>query len=293
MQKLKRIGLTVKPYLTEKEETIERLLTLVRNTGAEVFIDRKNLEDVRCVHLLPQLEDDIVVDAMLVVGGDGTILRSVRELKDFRVPLITVNKGVVGFLAELSLEEAETMLSKMLAGEYVIEERTMLSVEVLRRKKTVFSGLVLNEAAISQGNIARLLDLRTSVNNNTLATYHADGLIIATPTGSTAYSLAAGGPVVHPRLSAMILTPINPHSLTQKPIVIPGESVVETEVQKHEEGFLDTRVSLTLDGQVYEQLSGGDVVRVRMHEETAKFVRREHDKFYHALRTKLRWGERI
>ena len=166
----------------------------------------------------------------------------------------------------------------------------MLSVRVQRRRENILESIALNEIAVSQGAIARLLDLRTSVGNESLAVFHADGLIIATPTGSTAYSLAAGGPVVHPRLRAMILTPINPHSFTQKPLVIPGESVVTTEVVAT--GTTDERanVSLTLDGQTYVALHLHDVVTVTTHADTVKFIRRNEDTFYRTLRAKLKWG---
>lgn len=289
----KRLGLKVKPHLTEKDETVGRILDILKKSGAEVYVDQKSIGDIRCAVGLPILDDASTIDAMIVIGGDGTILRSVRELKDLSVPIFGINRGAVGFLAEIAIEEVETLLPSLLAGEGVIEERELLSVEVERSDKKIFDGFALNEIVVSQGAIARLMDLRTSVNGEALATYHADGLIIATPTGSTAYSLAAGGPVVHAGLSAMILTPINPHSLTQKPIVIPGDSIVETEIIKNNNEFSEGSISLTLDGQVYEQLNKNDIVRVRVHDETAKFIRRKQDTFFHTLRTKLRWGERI
>lgn len=288
----KRIGITVKPDLSDKDATVKSVLSVLTREGAEVFVERKYLEGIACVQSKPDLSGQ-EIDALVVIGGDGTLLRSIRELKNFSVPIIAVNRGSVGFLTEVMIDEISSALPSLLHGEGILDERTLLHVEVMRNQKNVFQGIALNEAAISQGTIARLLDLRTSVNGESLATYHADGLIIATPTGSTAYSLAAGGPVVHPRLSAVILTPINPHSLTQKAIVIPGEADIESEVLPKSDEFIDVRVSLTLDGQVYEKLEKHDIVRVRMHDQTVKFLRRKKDTYFHTLRTKLKWGERI
>lgn len=293
MMHCKTIGLTVKPHLTGKDEAVRQVMQILQSMGTDIFIDPIPMMGVDCVRHLPPIADCKKPDAMLVIGGDGTILRAVRELTDFSIPIISVNRGSVGFLAEISIDEAETLLPQLLSGDGVIEERTCISVAVQRESKEVFQSFALNEAVISQGTIARLLDLRTDVNGEPLAIFHADGLIVATPTGSTAYSLAAGGPVVHPRLRALILTPINPHSLTQKPVVIPGESTIAADVLLSDGLYGETRVSLTLDGQVYFELLGNDRVTVTTHSETVKFIRRREDSFFHTLRTKLKWGERI
>lgn len=292
MQQYRRIGISVKPHMSGKDEAVKQIIDILEKEGLEIYFDRKSVENVGCTHAYGEM-DNVNIDVLLVIGGDGTILRAVRELKDYNIPVLSVNRGAVGFLAEILVEEAHELLPALLSGYGEIEERTMLSVTVSRGGKDVFDALALNEAAISQGAIARLLDLRTDISGEPLATFHADGLIVATPTGSTAYSLAAGGPVVHPRLSALILTPINPHSLTQKPIVIPGGSVVGIDVLKTDGGFQQTHVSLTVDGQVYFELSRDDRVTVTTNPETVKFIRRRDDTFFHTLRTKLRWGERL
>ncbi len=293
MHSFRRIGLTVKPHLAGKDEAVDHVLRILRTMKVDIFIDSIAMESVACVQELPTIADAPLLDAMLVVGGDGTILRAVRELKDFSTPIISVNRGQLGFLAEISIDEADVLLPKLLSGEGIIEERTCLSVDVLRDGKSIFQSFALNEAVISQGSIARLLDLRTDINGEALAVFHADGVIVATPTGSTAYSLAAGGPVVHPGLNALILTPINPHSLTQKPVVIPGKSIIGVDVLQSDGQFGETHVSLTLDGQVYFELTKNDRVVVTTHSEKVKFIRRREDTFFHTLRTKLRWGERV
>ncbi len=292
MLRYKKIGLTVKPTLSDKSEMVSKVVDILRKAGADVYVDAAVMEGVSVARALSDMKKERM-DALLVIGGDGTILRAVREIPDFSIPILSVNRGVLGFLAEVAVDEAETLLPALLSDEGQIEERTILCVKVMRGKKELLKSFALNEAAISQGTIARLLDLRTDINGEPLATFHADGLIIATPTGSTAYSLAAGGPVVHPHLSALILTPINPHSLTQKPVVIPGGTTVGVDILQSDEGFVPTLVGLTLDGQVYMELQRDDRVIVSVHSDTVKFIRRREDTFFHTLRTKLKWGERI
>ena len=293
MLQYKRIGITVKRTLDAKDTALTRVIAILQSLHADICVDKERMEDVSCVKDLPELKGCKNIDVLLVIGGDGTIMRAVREMSDCNVPILSVNRGKIGFLAETSIDEAEEWLPKLLSGEGVIEERQQLTVSVERAGAEFFNGLALNEAVIAQGAIARLLDLHASVNGETLTTFHADGLIVATPTGSTAYSLAAGGPVVHPRLSALILTPINPHSFSQKPIVIPGESEVTVEVLARPHQFENSEVSLTLDGQVYQQLRQGDRVSVRVHGESVKFIRRRQDTFFATLRAKLKWGERL
>jgi NAD+ kinase len=209
----------------------------------------------------------------------------------YDVPILSVNRGTLGFLAETALDEAETIIPKLLGGKGKIEKRSLLAVRAQRGKRILYSGYVLNEAVISQGAIARLIDLKTMVQGEHLTTFHADGVILATPTGSTAYSLAAGGPIVHPRLPCTIVTPINPHSFTQKPIVLPHDQSVHIEVMTKDNKFSDVRVSLTLDGQTYVTLKRGDVVSAALDGTTVKFLRRKEDTFYETLRNKLKWGE--
>lgn len=293
MLKYKRIGVTVKSGLDEKDKAVSDILDILKKLGAETCVDLDRMKDVPSAkdEMGYECEDD--VDLILVLGGDGTILRAVRELTSFDTPILSVNRGTIGFLAETSLDEAETLLPKLLSGEGVLEERSILHVIAKRGNKVILDGYALNEAVIAQGTIARLVDLPTKINGEDLSSFHADGLIISTPTGSTAYSLAAGGPIVHPKMSAAILTPISPHSFTQKPVVVPGDNLIELEVQTQSGKFRDTEVMLTLDGQVYVKLEQGDTVSAKINSKTVKFVRRKQDTFFETLRTKMKWGERL
>lgn len=286
----RRIGLTVKSDLDGRDAVVRTVLDVLETTGARVFIDAKRAGAVRGIDV-PAFKSTKDIDLLIVVGGDGTILRAVRELHCYSVPILCVNRGAVGFLSEMHVDEAPTLLPTLLQGGGIVEERSILRIVARRGRKTIHDGIVLNEAVISQGSIARLMNLRTTVNGEPLTTFRADGLIIATPTGSTAYTLAAGGPIVHPHLSATILTPINSHSFSQKPIVIPGTHRIDVEVLAKENKFGDVEVSLTLDGQTYVALQRHDTIRASIDDETVKFLRRKKETFYSTLRTKLKWGE--
>lgn len=290
MLRYRRIGITVKSDLDERDGAVCAVLSILRTLGAEICIDAKRCQDLPSARGVPTFTPEEGIDLLLVIGGDGTILRAVRELRDFTIPILSINRGGIGFLAEADLREAETLLPKLLSGEGVLDERSALHIEAVRNGNVLTTGIVLNEAVIAQGSIARLIDLATSINDETLTTFRADGLIVATPSGSTAYSLAAGGPVVHPQLRATILTPINSHSFSQKPIVIPGNHRIEVEVLTKESKFHDTEVTLTFDGQTFTHLQAHDRVRASVHQDTVKFIRRAQDSFYGVLRRKLKWG---
>ncbi len=291
--KYKRIGLTVKSGLDYKNEAVEKIVGILMGIGAEILVDAKRIEGVDSASVFKPYKTEDDIDLLVVIGGDGTILRAVREHEAFSTPILSVNRGTVGFLAETELEEAETLLPSLLNGDGVLEERRILTVTAMRGKEQLHSGFALNEAVIAQGTIARLVDLRASINGEPLTTFHADGLIISTPTGSTAYSLAAGGPIVHPMLPATILTPINPHSFSQKPVVISSDQEVLVEVVTKSNKFQDTEVVLTLDGQVYIPLQNGDTITVCGCDRTVQFLRRKQDTFFGTLQQKLKWGERV
>ncbi len=287
----RRVGITVKSGLSYKNEAVLKIIGILEHAGVEIFIDNARMSDIPHASTHKAFVDVQEIDLLIVIGGDGTILRSVRELHDFTTPIFSINRGTVGFMAEAELAEADVLLPAILRGEGTVEQRSILRVVAMRGAEELYAGFCLNEAVIAQGTIARLVDLKTTVNDEPLTTFHADGLIIATPTGSTAYSLAAGGPIVHPTLNATILTPINPHSFSQKPVVIPSAHEITVEVIAQTKKFKDTEVVLTLDGQVYVSLQCGDTVRCCGCDQTVKFLRRKQDTFFGTLRRKLKWGE--
>ncbi len=286
----KTIGLTARSDLAEKDEGVRIVGEAILKAGATLLLDpsRCRIPSLRKCKTYDKTTD---IDLLVVIGGDGTILRTVREMPDMHVPILSVNRGTVGFLSEVSVSEAPKLIPKLLAGKGILERRGLLDIVAYRGKNELFRGRVLNEAVVSQGAISRLIDLQTTVNGDPLTTFHADGVIIATPTGSTAYSLAAGGPVVHPQLHATILTPINPHSFSQKPLVLPSDHLIEVTIFTKQNKFSDVQVSLTLDGQTYVTLKRGDRVQATLSSQSVRFVRRKEDTFFATLRNKLKWGE--
>lgn len=285
------IGLTAKIHMENKDAVLRPVVEAIRSTGATIAVDANTVGDIPCLAGAPRIGDVSALDLVIAVGGDGTILRTIRELHPLSVPLLAINAGSVGFLSEMPLTDVPERLPVLLQGG-AIECRSCLHVDVLRADAVIFSSSALNDVVISQGTISRLLDLKASVGGQFLATYHADGLIVATPTGSTAYSLAAGGPVVHPIVPALILTPINPHGFTQKPIVLPSASPIEVSIAGDVPFFANATVGLTVDGQVYHELAPGDRVTVKSDHEV-QFLRENDNSFYRALREKLKWGESL
>ncbi len=290
--RFKTIGITSRTDLEDGGKSMQHVMKIVEKCGAKILLDGKRYKSHDFGshgHYMSTKE----LDLLITLGGDGTILRTVRETQDLSVPLLSINKGTVGFLAEMSLHESETLIPKFLEGkDGKVEERSLLKITATRGKKTIYEGRVLNEAVISQGAISRLIDLEATVNGDYLTSFHADGVIVATPTGSTAYSLAAGGPIVHPDLKATIVTPINPHSFSQKPIVLPADHSIELKILTKQGRFSDLQVSLTLDGQTYVTLEHNDHVKASVAKETVRFLRRKEETYFGTLRSKLKWGER-
>ncbi|RII27231.1 MAG: NAD(+) kinase [Geobacter sp.] len=226
-------------------------------------------------------------DMVVVLGGDGTLISAARLIGEQEIPILGVNLGSLGFLTEITLDELYPVLDSCLAGNYQVSERMMLKATVLRDGVEVMSHRVLNDVVINKGALARIVDLETMVNDYYLTTFKADGLIICSPTGSTGYSLAAGGPIVHPPLECLVVTPICPHTLTNRPIVINADAMVTVTLKSaHEDVFL------TLDGQVGMELKGGDVITVRRAAHRTRLIMSRSKDYFEVLRTKLKWGER-
>jgi NAD+ kinase len=230
---------------------------------------------------LPQGAEFIVV-----MGGDGTLLSVARHYGPHGLPILGVNVGGLGFLTEISLNDLYPAMERVLAGDYEVEERLMLTATLFRQGKVLFQENVLNDAVINKGALARIVELTTWIDNEYLTTYRADGLIVSTPTGSTAYTLSAGGPIVYPTLRHIILLPICPHTLTNRPLILPETVTVAV--------TLDARaqdVYLTLDGQVGQALQPVDRVEIRSAAHPLRVVKSPYRSHFEILRTKLGWGE--
>ena len=227
------------------------------------------------------------VEAILVLGGDGTLLSVVRLMGENQVPILGINLGGLGFLTEITLDNLYKVLEGLIQGDYKCHRRMTLHIRVLRKGEMAADFTVLNDVVINKGALARIIDLETTINNEYLTTFKADGLIISTPTGSTAYSLSAGGPIVYPSLETIVITPICPHTLTNRPIIIPDDAVIKSTLNSKDE-----EVMLTLDGQVGFSLQFGDTVEVQKGGNTILLIESPYKSYFEVLRTKLRWGER-
>lgn len=234
----------------------------------------------------PDLNISESVDAVVVLGGDGTFLSVARALGDLPTPIVGINLGDLGFLTEISRESCFQDLEDIIRGDFEIEERMRLEAALKRAGKVIFRQAVLNDVVIAKEALARIIDLKTTIDGRYLTTYRADGLIVATPTGSTAYNLSAGGPIVYPTAQAMILSPICSFTLTNRPIILPAHVQVEVEVGPRGED-----VVLTCDGQVGHNLVPLDVVVITAARSPVRMLKAPAMDYFEVLRTKMKWGQ--
>jgi NAD+ kinase len=289
-----RAGIVAKFGLHAAADHLGRLADWLRAHDVEpVFeVNTAALADVSGSEAFPSREElPFDVDLVIVLGGDGTLLsmatRTARAGRD--IPILGVNFGSLGFLTETRIDELYTVLESVLDGSATLDERVMLAADAYRDGEHFDSRIVLNDVVFTKAALSRMIELSVLVSAGTVTRVKADGLIVASATGSTAYNLAAGGPIVHPTLDAIVITPIAPHTLTNRPIVIPGSNVVE--VLPHIAGTGD-EIFVTYDGQSGYPLQAGDVVRVRRAERVLKLVKAPTRSYFELLREKLKWGER-
>ena len=284
---MKRIAIASRLHLEKHEQVFKSTMRYLKKAGKDVYLEERVAKYMEIKKYKEFIPGKTKVDLILVMGGDGTILRLVNQMKDINVKFFGINMGHLGFLSEIPPVHIGKILSRIFAGDYTIDKRMMIQVELVRNGKKIGKFHALNEAAITQGTLSRLLMLKTKVGNRKLANYRSDGLIIATPTGSTAYSLSAGGPIIHPAIRAFIVTPICPHSFTHKPIVIPDTKGIEILVASDYEMMI-----LTVDGQRSVPLKHRDVIHVK-RDGFAEFIRLPNENYFLTLRQKLGWGEKI
>ncbi|MEM8995486.1 MAG: NAD(+)/NADH kinase [Acidobacteriota bacterium] len=284
-EEIRRVGIVGRRHTQEAMRTAGELADWLRRRGVEVSVDA-SMRDAR-----PKALGDFDVfdprhryDLVVVLGGDGTLL-SVARAVESGVPILGVNLGRLGFLTEIGRHELYVSLVTILAGKYELEQRSMFDVELRRRGKLVHRYRAFNDAVIAKSVPSQIIELELRVGDHLIANYRADGLIIATPNGSTAYNLSAGGPIVYPTLGVAMLTPICPHSLTMRPIVVPDTEEMEVRLVSD---LLE--VTLTVDGQEGQVMAPRDVVSVRRSEQVVQLVRLRDRTFYDSLRNKLKWG---
>ncbi len=284
---IRSIGLCLKPDQPQLGVVVRELQKWLRDHGVEVLLGR---EAAQATGQEGMARSELAehVDLVVVLGGDGTLLAVARAVGERSVPILGVNLGTLGFLAEISQEELFPTLEDVLADRFCVETRMRLDVRVEHGDRELGRYLALNDAVIAKTALSRMIDLETWTDDVKVTTYHGDGLIVATPTGSSAYSLSAGGPLLLPGIGAIVLTPICPHALTQRPIVLPESCRVEVKIS-------DTRgseVHLTVDGQVGRQLRDGDRVTLCASEAPLRMLVPPDRNRFEVMRNKLRWGAR-
>ncbi len=249
----------------------DRLLEIFKNSNIQVITD-ENIND----------ED---IDMLIILGGDGTLLYFARQKKWINTPVLGINCGNLGFLSEVETDELDSAMSKLIKGEYDLEKRILIDITVTRNGETVFRSQAINEGALTKGSLSRLTNIEVFVDERWVDTYPSDGVIISTPTGSTAYSLSAGGPLVSPQMSLFIITPIAPHALYARPIIISSDSSIKMKIKKANFCFL------TVDGQENYKILPSDIIEIKKSKQFLELVRIKELNFFKLMRQKLRRTE--
>jgi NAD+ kinase len=287
MPDIKVVGIIAKPGIRHATTIVSQLAAWCQERGVEVRLDEESSRYLGRKSGLTRDEVPEGAHLVIVLGGDGTLLAAARAVAGREIPLFPVNLGGLGFLTAITLDQLYPELERALRGEQRVVPRRMLRGELVRGGTTVRSYEALNDVVIGKTQIARMIDLETLVDSQYVSTFKADGLIVATPTGSTAYSLSAGGPIVFPAVAAICITPVCPHMLTNRPVLVPDTSVIEIICKaEHNEAFM------TVDGQIGEPLLKDDRIVCRSSTHSVHLIRPPKMFFFDVLRQKLKWGER-
>ena len=281
------VGLIAKTGSQQVLESLERVLTFLRSQDLNIVLESASAERLTCFEKISDVDEmGDCCDLVIAVGGDGNILGAARALAPFGVPILGVNRGRLGFLADISPEDIETQIGAVLAGNFVTEDHFLLEGEVLGLDEMHSA---LNEVLIHTASMPKMIEFDLYINGEEVYAQHSDGLIISTPTGSTAYALSAGGPIMHPSLDAVVLVPMFPHTLTSRPIVIPGDFEIKVVIASP--GDVEARVSF--DSQVEFNIQAGDELLVRKMKKPLKLIHPPGHSFYDVCRSKLDWATRV
>lgn len=279
-KKIGSVGIIVKPGTAEAWQTAAELSAWLKERDIQKVLEPYAETVDKKPRDLPA-----GIDLVVVLGGDGTMISTARLIGDADILVLGINYGSLGYLTEFRIEEMFPALKAILDGEYKIERRVMLRIEHWRDTKKIAEGRVLNDVVINKSALARIIEIEVSLNDLFVNSFRADGLIVSTPTGSTAYNLSAGGPIVYPSMNAVVLTPICPFTLTNRPIVVPDDAEIELKLKNENEG-----VVLTLDGQIGYPMEAGDRVKIRKSRTTFNLVQPPNRNYFDVLRNKLKWG---
>ncbi len=272
--------------------SLQRLILFLQKKGVEILLDRETTEYMPNLHGLPLLSREELAsrcDLAIVVGGDGSLLSSARSMCKTGVPVLGINRGRLGFLTDISPEEIERKVEPVLAGNYLSEYRFLLDMKLYRDGELLGEGCALNDVVLHPGRYIRMIEFELYINNEFVYRQRSDGLIISTPTGSTAYALSVGGPIMHPDLDAVVLVPLNPHTLSSRPIVVHGASEIRMIIGDQR----DINPHVTCDGQTHIETQSGDELVVKKKPETICLIHPEDHDFYEVCRTKLGWASHM
>lgn len=286
MAAIRQVGLFSKPNAIGANKVVPRLLNWLSERGIVFRLDEETAGYAGRTDGLPREQVPEGCELIIVLGGDGTLLSAARATGSREIPLFAVNLGSLGFLTAITVDNLFVELERSLAGQHKISKRRMLSVLLKRGETCIGHYEALNDVVITKSSIARMIEVEVYVNTHCMCSYRADGLILATPTGSTAYSLAANGPIMFPTVDAVCITPICPHTLTNRPVVVPSD-VVLTVINR----AIDDSAFLTVDGQVGQPLHEGDQIECRSANHFVYLVRSPQKSFFDVLRQKLKWGD--
>jgi len=281
-EKIKKIGLVLRPSSPEMKEQFLFVKKTFEKHNIEVALDNNSAQ---MIGLLGQ-EFEILCessDILVTLGGDGTLISAVRRSHEFDLPVFGIHAGKLGFLADIDLAELDDFVGKLVSKNYRIDNRAVLRAEITTKEGTT-KLVAFNDIVMTRSSISKMIHLDTFVDDKPFNTYYGDGVIISTPTGSTAYNLSAGGPVLFPLTQVFALTPISPHSLTQRPVVLPGHFTIEIKTP-------DTSALVVVDGQDMHEFADGDVIKIRLSGKPAQLIHREEFNYFDVLKEKLSWGE--
>lgn len=288
---IRRVGVVVKPHQHEAVRTLCELVEWLDERDIKLIgdpsLERERIEQETGCAIETREREELAahVDLLIVLGGDGTMIATARLIGDREVPVLGINYGSLGYLAEFRIEEVFPALQSILEGNYRLDRRVMLAVEHFRADERLAESRVLNDVVINKSALARIIEIEAFFNGLFVNSFRADGLIVSTPTGSTAYNLSAGGPVIYPSMNAVVVTPICPFTLSNRPIVIPDSAQIELHLKTEKE-----EVALTLDGQVGFPLVAGDRVLIHKSRATFNLVQPMNRNYFDVLRDKLKWG---
>ena len=286
MPKFSKVGLITKSGDLSVSETLNDVHNLLLEMGVPVVLDSstRGLLGGPVTVDLDKIGQEC--DLAIVIGGDGTLLHAARELVGTNVPLVGVNRGRLGFLVDVSPEGNLHEVTEIIEGEYIEEHRLMLHCQLVRNKESIHQSLAFNDMVMRTKNVLQIIEFEISINDSFVLTQRADGIIVASPSGSTAYALSSGGPIVNPNLNAVVVQPICPHTLSSRPLVVTAESNIQILVTEHK----PVTAQMVCDGQVYIDLQNDDIIEVRKHDRSIRILHPANYDYHHILREKLNWG---